>query len=148
MKHDTKALSILIDRYTRAKEINTLKDLIADINQGLYRQRHDYKQAISEISLQEHQGRLGAPLKSNVNKPGIFSYTHEKTDDFADECERPRISIREITKKAKYYDRFNFNQIKGWNKMKPIQKVQAILEADIDAQIKKDLIQPLLKEIQ
>lgn len=145
-EYHTKAIAELIAKYSKSGEILALKDLIADVNSGEYRQRHDFKHMLGNLSLQNHKGRLGAPLMSQVNKPGIATYTHPITDDI-ELGNNKRISIREIVRQSRFVGRTDFKMMPGWNKMKPAQKIKAILELDISPDIQKELIAPLIKEV-
>lgn len=144
-QNHTTALKILIENYSA--EPQSLKCLIADINSDTYKERHDFKIALGNIALQDHYGRLGAPLKSQVNKPGTFSYSHPKTDEFEIGTGH-KVSMRELERQARYYGRLDFKIMPGWNQMNTKQKIAAIDKSDIPIAVKAELIAPLLKEIQ
>ncbi len=141
-----KILRILLDNYKSMPQ--ALESLKQDILDGSFLKRHDFIITRSNFRQSSHRGRTGAPIKNASKRPQTKIYTISKNPGLNEpEIIMPcRIGGREIERQANFKARPKIDQLPGWNRMKPIQRVNTILELQLDHDTKTELIASVLED--
>ena len=153
MKNDTETIQIikkLVNKYENNPQ--SLSTLILDIKDGSITKRADFIHLRSNLRILNKRGRTGPPLKTNKHLKATTKTIVIEGD--LQKIEPELIPIHKLGKRmlegmAKKTQYMHIEQFKGWNKMQPKQRILALIaNKDIHKQIRADLIEPQLKEVE